>query len=286
MVVGAAAAFATLTIFGKLAFASGLGTEQLLAFRFVLGAAGMWGLAFLVGQSPLRLKRDQVVGLLVLGAVLYAGQALTYFIALRSLPASLCVLILYIYPSLVLISGRLFLHRPVSVWRALSLLASFTGVALLVGGTRFQLATELVFAFASPVLFTIFFFVGERVMAAAPPVAATAVMLSGTAAVMCVVAALSGQLTLPATGLQWGLGVAIVIMPTMVAISLFLAGLPRTGAGLAAVLSTVEPVVTLVLAFLVLGDRFTALQAAGAALVLLAVVSVQAAQLRRPAPVE
>ena len=107
----------------------GLSTEQLLAFRFVLAALGMWVLAFAVGQNPLRLTRRQVVSLIALGGVLYTAQALTYFIALRTLPASLCVLIVYIYPSLVVIAGWLFLRREVSIWHGVALLASFVGVA-------------------------------------------------------------------------------------------------------------------------------------------------------------
>jgi len=50
MVLGSATAFGTLAIFAKLGYASGLGTEQTLAFRFLLAAIGMVALALaLVG---------------------------------------------------------------------------------------------------------------------------------------------------------------------------------------------------------------------------------------------
>jgi drug/metabolite transporter (DMT)-like permease len=68
-----------------------------------------------------------------------------------------------------------------------------------------------------------------------------------------------------------------------VAISLFLAGLPRVGAARATLLSTFEPVVTVGLAVVVLGDRLSLTQVLGGALVLIAVVVVQGAQLWRPA---
>ena len=41
MVLGSATGFATLAIFAKLAYSSGLGTEQTLAFRFLLAALGI-----------------------------------------------------------------------------------------------------------------------------------------------------------------------------------------------------------------------------------------------------
>lgn len=284
MVLGSAAAFGTLTIFAKFAYAAGLATEQLLAVRFVLAAIGMWALALVVRQNPLRLQRRQAAGLIVLGAVLYTAQAWTFFTALRTLPASLCVLIVYIYPSLVVIGGWAFLHRRVSSWHWLALAASFAGVAMLVGGARFQLASGLIFAFASPVLYATFIFAGERVMAGSPPVASSAVMMTATAVALCIIAALQGRLALPPTVNGWAAGVAIAIIPTMIAISLFLAGLPRTGAARGALLSTLEPVVAVTLAVILLGDRFSLLQAVGGALVLVAVLLVQAAHLWRPGP--
>lgn len=276
--------FGTLSILAKLAYSAGLGTLQLLAFRFVLAAAGMWAMALLVGQNPLHLRRTSVLPLIGLGAVLYTAQALAYFTALRTLPASLCVLIVYIYPSLVVIAGWAFLRRKVSVWHGIALVASFAGVAMLVGGAEFRLAAGLVFALASPLLYTTFILASERVMLSVPAVAASAVMMSATAVALCVIALLEGQLVLPHTANGWAVSVAIAVVPTMVAISTFLAGLPLIGAARAALLSTLEPVVTVALAVALLGDRFSAVQAIGGLLVLGAVVVVQAAHLWRPGP--
>jgi drug/metabolite transporter (DMT)-like permease len=257
---------------------------QLLAFRFALAAVGMWALSVAVGQNPLRLTRRQATSLVAVGAVLYTLQAMTYFIALRTLPASLCVLIVYIYPSLVVIAAWLFLRRRVSRWHVGALVASFAGVILLVGGAQFQLGSGLIFAFAAPLVYTTFILVSERVMAAVPPVAASAVMMSGTAVVLCVIALFQGQLVLPATPRAWEISVGIAVVPTMIAISLFLAGLPRVGAARASLISTLELVVTVTLAILLLGDRLSPLEAIGGVLVLGAVVVVQAAHLWRPVP--
>ena len=65
---------------------------------------------------------------------------------------------------------------------------------------------------------------------------------------------------------------AIALVSTVLAISLFFAGLARVGPTRAATLSTVEPVVTIALAALVLGERIAAVQLAGGALILGAVL--------------
>jgi len=201
---------------------------------------------------------------------------------LRSLPASLVVLIAYIYPSLVVLAGWLFLHRSVSSKHLVALAASFAGLVMLVGGAHFQLAWALILAIASPVIYTGYILVGERVMGTVPALAASAVIITGAAISFCVLAAITNQLALPATPDGWAVAVGLALFPTMLAISLFLAGLPRVGAARAALLSTWEPVVTVGLAVVLLGDRLSLVQVLGGALVLIAVVVVQGAQLWRP----
>jgi drug/metabolite transporter (DMT)-like permease len=284
MVLGSATGFGTLAIFAKLAYGSGLGTEQTLAFRFLLAAIGMLLLAVVIGQNPLRLNRNQLVALLALGGLVYTGQSLTYFVALRSLPASLVVLIAYIYPSLVVVAGWLFLRRSVSKWHWIALAASFAGVAMLVGGTRFEFSWAVVLAIASPTIYTGYILIGERVMTSVPAVAASAVIMSGAALAFCLLAALNHELAWPRNASGWAVGIGIALIPTMLAISLFMAGLPRVGAARAALLSTVEPVITVLLAVVLLGDRLSAAQVGGGVLVLLAVIVVQAAHLWSPGP--
>jgi drug/metabolite transporter (DMT)-like permease len=282
MVLASATGFGSLAILAKLGYAEGLGSEQALAFRFLLAAFGMVAIAFLVGQNPLRIERKRLILLLAMGAIGYCAQSLTYFIALRSLPASLVVLIAYIYPSLVVAAGWLFLHRAVSAKHLLALAASFVGLVMLVGGAQFQIAWALVLAVASPVIYTAYILVGERVMGSVPALAASAVIITGAAVSFCILAAINHELALPLTVGGWAVVVGLAVFPTMLAISLFLAGLPRVGASRAALLSTWEPVVTVGLAVIVLGDRLSFVQVIGGMLVLLAVVVVQGAQLWKP----
>ena len=272
IVLISATAFGMNAILAKLAYRSGLGTSQTLAFRFVLGAVGMWAVAIALRQNPLRFSRRQLLTLLALGGIFYTAQSLAYFTALRTLPASLCVLIAYVYPSQVAIAGWLFLRRSISAWQAVALVGSFTGVLLLVGGAQFQVAWALVFAIAAPTVYTAYILVGENVMNGIPAVGASAVIISGAGLAFSAIAALQGELALPATAQGWAVAFAFALIPTMIAISLFLAGLPRIGAARASLLSTWEPVVTVVLAVVLFGDSFTVVQFVGGLLILVAVI--------------
>ena len=278
-----ATAFGTNAIFAKLAYRAGLGTTQTLAFRFVLAAVGMWVLALALHQNPLRFERKSLVALLGLGAVVYTAQSLTYFTALQTLPASLCVLIVYIYPSLVVLAAWLFLRRPVSSLHLVALAGSFAGLVLLVGGAELRVGWGLLFAIAAPVIYTAYILLSESVMIRVPAVGASAVIMSGAGAAFAVIALFQGELRAPASGDGWLVVLALALVPTMIAISTFLAGLPRIGAARASLLSTWEPVVTVILAVMIFSDRFSVLQALGGVLILGAVV-MQAGRAGRTAP--
>jgi drug/metabolite transporter (DMT)-like permease len=68
----------------------------------------------------------------------------------------------------------------------------------------------------------------------------------------------------------------IALVSTVVPVAAFLLGLRRVGPATASIVSTVEPLVTVALALLVFGERLTAVQALGGALVVGAVVLVNA----------
>jgi drug/metabolite transporter (DMT)-like permease len=281
MVLASATGFGTLAILAKLGYAAGLGTQQMLAFRFLVAAVGMVALAALAGQNPLALGRSRLLTLLSMGGLFYSAQSLTYFLALRTLPASLVVLIAYIYPSLVVAAGWLLLRRKVTAKHGVALVASFLGLALLVGGAHFALSWALLLALASPVVYTGYILVGERVMGSVPALAASSVIMVGAAVGFGCIALVTNELTPPRSLRGWAVVLALALLPTMLAITLFLAGLPRVGASRAALLSTWEPVVTVMLAVVILGDRLSVVQVLGGLLVLLAVVVVQSGQLWR-----
>ena len=87
------------------------------------------------------------------------------------------------------------------------------------------------------------------------------------------------------TAAGWGWLLCLAAVSTVTAISLFFAGLERVGPTMAAILSTVEPLVTVLLALVVLGERLGAIQLLGGALVLAAVVPATVAATRAKIPV-
>ena len=111
------------------------------------------------------------------------------------------------------------------------------------------------------------------------PLVLSALVCTGAATTLTLAAAVGGSLHLgdvSATGYGWLAGIAVV--STVGAVGLFFAGLRRVGPTTASILSTAEPLTTVVLAYLAFGESLSPVQLTGGALVLGAVLLLSAPQ--------
>ncbi|HMK07463.1 MAG TPA: DMT family transporter, partial [Anaerolineales bacterium] len=124
-----AACYAGLSILGKVALASGLTLTGMLSLRF-LGAAAVLAVLLLLQRRSIPLASSTGLRLLMLGGLLYAPQAALFFSGLQRLPASVAVLLLYVYPVIVAVFDWVFNHRPPDRRIVLALAMATIGVAL------------------------------------------------------------------------------------------------------------------------------------------------------------
>ena len=282
--LASAAAFGAMGVFGKLAYDEGATVGTLLATRFVLAAALFWLVLAWSGRAgSLRSLTARDAGLaLALGAIGYGAQAGGYFAALERLDASLLSLLVYTFPVMVTVTAIALGREPASRRTAGALVLASAGLVLvLVGaaaGALDALGTAL--GLGAAVVYSAYILISQGVAERMGPLALGTLVCTGAAATLTLTGLAGGDLDpggVSATGFLWLAGLALV--STVGAIALFFAGLRRVGPAAASILSTLEPVVTVALAFAIFGESLGPAQLAGGALVLLAVLAVRA-----PAP--
>jgi drug/metabolite transporter (DMT)-like permease len=263
-----------MAVFGKLAFEAGVGVITLLAVRFTLSAAV---LAPLGARSWGRLSRRRRLQALTLGAAGYAAQSALYFLALQRVDAGLVALLLYTFPALVTLGAVALGRDRLDGARVASLLLAFGGLVLVLfsGGTAHVEPLGVGFALAAALVYTVYILASEPVLADADPRSLAALVCAGGAATYLVAGTVSGELAFSFDPIGWLWLAGIVGVSTVSAIVLFFAGLARVGPSRASIISTVEPLVTVGLAFVVFGERLGATQLAGGGLVLASVVLLQ-----------
>ena len=279
--LASAAAFGAMGIFGKLAYDDGASVSTLLAVRFVLAAVLFWLFMAYSGRAGAMraLPRRDVAIALALGAVGYSAQAGAYFAALDRIDASLLALLVYTYPTLVTVAAIALGRERANARTAVALVLASTGLVFVLAGAGGAdldpVGTAL--GLAAAVVYSVYILASEDVAARLGPLALSTLVCTGAATTLTLAGLALGDLnlgTVNAAGLGWLAGLAVV--STVGAIGLFFAGLQRVGSTAASILSTLEPVVTVALAYLVFGESLGTAPLAGGALVLIAVLVVRA----------
>ena len=279
--LASAAAFGAMGVVGKLAYDEGATVGTLLATRFVLAAALFWLYLVCAGRmgEVRALARRDVGIVLALGAVGYGAQAGCAFAALERLDASLLSLLLYTYPVFVTVAAVALRRDPASPRTVGALALASTGLVLVLAGAAAGALDTLgtVLAVGAAVIYSAYILSSEGVAARVAPLVLSTLLCTGAATTLTLAAFAGGNLdpgSVSAAGFGWLSALALV--STVGAITLFFAGLRRVGPTAAAILSTLEPVVTVALAFAVFGEVLSPAQLAGAALVLAAALAVRA----------
>ncbi len=274
-IVASAIGFATLAIFGRWAVADGVNTNSLLFLRFTTAAVVMGAICF-ARREPLPASRS-LWPLVGMGAIGYVGQATCYLTALQFASAGLVALLLYLYPVLVAALSVIFLRERLTWPRVLALALALAGVALTAGPVTGEWR-GVALALGAAAIYSVYIIVGDRVLAAGSPAAVSPWMSSAVifaaAGLMAGALMLIGGVAFPRTPAGWGAMAGIVALATLVPVSLFLYGVSRIGATNAALLSTLEPIVTTLLAAWAFNERLGALTLVGGGLILLATVVI------------
>lgn len=265
-----ATSFGVMPVLTKVVYEDGADPVGVLAVRFTLAGAVLLGLARLAGQP---LPRGRRLGLLAaLGAGGYAVQSLCYFLALERISAGLTALLLYAHPAMVVaLVGVLTrtLPRPVSL---LCVGGASVGTLLTIGPVDGGRTTGILLGLAAAVVYTFYITIGGRITSGSSDHLATSatVLLAAAAVYLGLFAAT--RPALPSSAAAWSALVAVALVGTVVAVATFFAALSRLGPADTAVVSTFEPVVSVAVAAVALGERLGPLQLLGGALVLTCVV--------------
>jgi drug/metabolite transporter (DMT)-like permease len=278
-----AASFGVMPVLTKVVYEDGAEPVGVLAVRFALAAAVLLVLTRLRREA---LPRGGTLGLLIgLGALGYVGMSLCYFFALERISAGLTSLLLYFYPALVVVLGALVLRdrpRPLAL---LCVAAATVGTALTIGPVQGGQGLGIALGLGSALVYATYIVVSSRVRGVGPLATSATVLAAG--AVVLGALALATRPQLPGDVAPWLALVGVALIGTVVAVTTFFAALALLGPSDTAVVSTVEPVVSIGVAALVLGERLGPVQVAGGAVVLLAVaVLARLRPAQAPAPDE
>jgi len=263
-----------LGLFAKLIYSEGFSTPQALAWRFTGAAAFLWIWILFKKRRfpPLR----ENISVLILGLIGFAPQAGLYFVTLRFLDPGIASMLLYLYPSFVVIFSAIFLRRKPTKAQGAALALSMIGCVMTFFRSGRYPATGIALGVLVAVTYGAYLVAGERILKGRGAVQSTAFIMTSAAFVYWVLVAATSSFKAPGEPIAYLGLVGISLVATVLPIVTLFASMQRIGASNTSLISTIEPLITVLLSALLLGEKFGALQLAGGALIVGAVVLIQA----------
>ena len=281
LAIGGVVFFSLRPIFIKLAYAWVTDPVTLLALRMVFSVPFFIAAAFWVrsGTEHRPLAGREFAAVVALGILSYYGASFLDFLALQYIPAGLGRLLLFTYPTIVVILSALLLRKRVTAREIAALALTYAGLALVfahaLDGEQKNFWLGATLAFASSICYALYLVAGAEVITRVGSVRFTAYAMSAASAA-CIIQFLLlrplSALDLPAP--VYGYAVAMAVLSTAVPVFMTSEALRRVGANTVAIIGALGPVTTIAFGWLGLEEVMTPLQIAGSALVLVGVVVI------------
>ncbi|THF65058.1 DMT family transporter [Pseudothauera rhizosphaerae] len=271
-----AVGFSFKAILVKLAYRYGVDAETLLALRMVFALPFFLAMGVAAGhRTARRLDGRDWLWMAGLGFVGYYLASYLDFLGLNYISAGLERLILFLYPTLVIVLSALFLGKPVTRRAVAALGLCYLGIALALGhdlkiaGEAGTVLLGSVLVFGSALAYALYLMGNGEVVGRLGSMRVTALATS-FACLFCIAQFL---LLRPVAALAqpwpvYGLSLAMALFSTVAPVWLVSEAIRRLGAGPVSLTGTLGPVITIFLGWLLLDETLGASQIAGAALVI------------------
>ena len=274
--------FSTKAIIVKKAFAdTGIDALTLLVLRMVFSLPFFLVAAFLISSKAgnVKMTQKQWLQLLALGVSGYYLSAYFDFTGLQYISAGLERLILFLYPTFVLLINRIFFKQTISRTQMLALFLTYAGIAIAYFNEMQVDTTNPYFfwgsflIFACSITYAIYIsgsgkvipFIGAAKFAAYSMLVATAVLFLH----FIIRGDYSG--VSEAQGM-WKYGLLLAILATVIPAFMLSAGLSRIGSNNVAIISGIGPVSTILQAHWILDEKIHMGQIVGTIMVIAGVL--------------
>ncbi|MCA1927065.1 MAG: DMT family transporter [Calditerrivibrio sp.] len=276
-----AAFFGLLAIFGKLGYMAGFSAGELLTYRFFI-ASFLFVLFFIIKDLSLfRIGFKELLKAFFAGFVLYFIQSYAFIKSLEYIEASTTSLILYAYPVTVTILSVIFFKTKISKGMFISLLLIMLGCFFIFYDAflRKISLTGIFYAVLAMSVFSFYLIFIQKALKNINPVTFSFYVILSTAFSYLTFSNPFNFGTFNAQKLLIAFGIGFI--PTFLAVLFLYIAIEKIGSVYVSIFSTIEPIITVVSSFFILGEKILFFQVIGMVLILAGIILPNYAMLRR-----
>ncbi len=251
------------------------GTTLSSAFcRFVLSLLPIY-LYLKIKKVPMGIDRRQFAEICLITVAGYGGTGLLLFFAYNYIPTGMATTLHFCYPAMVIVFSMIFLKEKVRLFKIICVGMCLAGMTMFYGGGEQVNILGIFLAFISGNTYAFYILFLEKSRLREMDSLKLIFYMNLVAAVLtATVAIFTGQMKLGFDLQTWVVATIFATVVSFVAVLGFQLGVRYTGAQSAAILSTLEPITSVVVGIVAYGESFSPRGIAGCILILAATVIV------------
>ncbi|MBQ2876448.1 MAG: EamA family transporter [Clostridia bacterium] len=273
-IIGSAILFGCMPLIAKHIYSEGINPISLVVLRNILSLPFLFTFGLIKKESfKVDLKAiPRVVSIGIFGCAL---TPLLLFYSYNYISGGTATVFHFIYPALVLLLYFLFLKEKMSRSNVVAIIMCVAGIAMFYDPNGYLDPTGAILALLSGLTYALYiFFLGKFGRVGMSNFVFSFYTTSGAAVVLLVVAIVTQSLVLPSSFLGWILCIAFALLINVGAVVLFQCGTLIIGGQKASIMSTLEPITSLVVGFLAFDENISLLSAIGSLFVISASIFI------------
>ena len=266
--------FGFIPLFVKTICAGGGNSVSAAFYRFFLLVPVLY--IYLKAQGiSMRITRTEFAKIALITIFGYGGTAVLLFSSYNFIPSGMSTTIHFMYPVFTILGCMIFLKEKVSPLKLLCVALCFGGILLFYNGESGGNVLGMALSFLSGVTYAFYtIYLEKSGLQKMENLKLIFYMNTVAAAMILVMALLTAQFTLQLTPLAWGTAVFFATATSLIGVLGYQIGVKCIGPQNAAILSTFEPITSVIVGVLVYREAFSARTLLGCLCVLSAVVIV------------
>ena len=262
-------------------YSDGVTPMGLVLWRNVLSVP-MIALIAICFKQPLKIAPRKLGAVATLGVMGCALTPLLLFSSYRYMASGTATVLHFVYPLVVVLLEVIFLKKGLKPSTVLSLALFIAGITTFyTPGAQINLTGSII-ALASGVVFGIYIvLIGIFKIGKIPSFTLSLFVAIASALSIALVCLITGGFSMPKTLFGWGMCLLFAFLVNVCAFVLFQRGTLLIGGGRASILSAIDPVTSVLVGILVLGEGASYLTIIGAVLIIAASVIIAVADLKK-----
>lgn len=266
--------FGFIPLFVKTICAGGGNSVSAAFYRFFLSVPVLY--IYLKAQGiSMRITRTEFAKIALITIFGYGGTAVLLFSSYNFIPSGMSTTIHFMYPVFTILGCMIFFKEKVSPLKLLCVALCFGGILLFYNGESGGSVLGMALSFLSGVTYAFYtIYLEKSGLQKMENLKLIFYMNTVAAAMILVMALLTAQFTLRLTPLAWGTAAFFATATSLIGVLGYQIGVKCIGPQNAAILSTFEPITSVIMGVLVYREAFSARTLLGCLCVLSAVVIV------------